>query len=559
MGDRERMTTDDATGPNRGRSPGSHPPDSLQRTTILEALLANTEEWAIVEERGELIAVKGGQVDLDRSRAGQGHLRAWLPSTRAPSLGNSAFLKAHRVDLPYVAGAMANGIASVELVNALARAGFLAFFGAAGLTIEKVSAAIDLLKDRLHDLSHGFNLIHSPNEPLHELELANLYIARGVKKIEASAYLDITEALVKYRATGLSQASSGETTIGHQVMAKVSRLEVARKFLSPAPAELLDQLLRRGEITPEQARLARDVPLCDDLTAEADSGGHTDNRPALTLLPALTRLRDELQDPRSSRRPIAVGAAGGISTPFSAAAAFALGADYILVGSVHQACIESGSSDVVRKLLSEADPADVVMAPAADMFEMGVKVQVLRRGTLFAPRAQRLYEIYRNFESIEELPAAFLQQLERDYFRAPVEQIWEETRAFFLEKDPIQIERAQSDGKHRMALLFRWYLGQSSKWANDGVESRTVDYQVWCSPAMGAFNEWVRGSIFEDPRQRKIVDVARAIINGAHLVSRSQILRNQGVAVDSKALAAALSPDALLNFPTRAEKMRTGR
>ena len=35
------------------------------------------------------------------------------------------------------------------------------------------------------------------------------------------------------------------------------------------------------------------------------------------------------------------------------------------------------------------------MAPAADMFEMGVKLQVLKRGTMFPMRAQKLYELYR--------------------------------------------------------------------------------------------------------------------------------------------------------------------
>ena len=31
-------------------------------------------------------------------------------------------------------------------------------------------------------------------------------------------------------------------------------------------------------------------------------------------------------------------------------------------------------------MLAQAEQADVAMAPAADMFEMGVKVQVLKRG-----------------------------------------------------------------------------------------------------------------------------------------------------------------------------------
>jgi trans-AT polyketide synthase/acyltransferase/oxidoreductase domain-containing protein len=30
-----------------------------------------------------------------------------------------------------------------------------------------------------------------------------------------------------------------------------------------------------------------------------------------------------------------------------------------------------------------------------------------------------------------------------------------------------------------------------------GDETRRMDYQIWCGPAMGAFNDWVRGSFLE--------------------------------------------------------------
>ena len=68
-----------------------------------------------------------------------------------------------------------------------------------------------------------------------------------------------------------------------------------------------------------------------------------------------------------------------------------MGAAYVVTGSVNQACVESGTSPAVRQMLAEAEQADVAMAPAADMFEMGVKVQVLKRGTMFAMRAAKLY------------------------------------------------------------------------------------------------------------------------------------------------------------------------
>src|SRR5262245_43737682 len=82
-----------------------------------------------------------------------------------------------------------------------------------------------------------------------------------------------------------------------------------------------------------------------------------------------------------------------------------------------------------------------------------------------------------------------------------------------------------------MALVFRWYLGQSSHWANGGEPSRAVDYQVWCGPAMAAFNDWVRGSFLEHPENRRVATVARNILYGAAVLGRARCLAGQGVAI----------------------------
>ena len=74
---------------------------------------------------------------------------------------------------------------------------------------------------------------------------------------------------------------------------------------------MLQELVRTGALTAEQARLAGRIPVAQDLTAEADSGGHTDNRPLVTLLPTMLALRDRMQTqhryeaPYGSERPAA--------------------------------------------------------------------------------------------------------------------------------------------------------------------------------------------------------------------------------------------------------------
>ncbi|MFI5349660.1 MAG: PfaD family polyunsaturated fatty acid/polyketide biosynthesis protein [Elusimicrobiota bacterium] len=458
--------------------------------------------------------------------------RAVAPALLPEQLGDPEFLREHRVRYAYATGAMANGIASVELVVAGAKAGLLSFFGAAGLGLEKVEAAIDRLQASLGDIPHGFNLIHSPSEPALEEGVCDLYLRRGVRLVEASAFMGLTPAIVRYRLNGLRRGADGRVEAQNKVVAKVSRSEVAEKFLSPAPEAMLREMAAAGLITSEQAALAAEIPMAQDVTVEADSGGHTDNRPLVSLLPATIALRDRVQARYRFANPPRIGAAGGIATPASAAAAYMMGAAYVLTGSVNQACVESGSSDQVRKMLSAAGQADVAMAPAADMFELGVKVQILKRGTMFAMRGAKLYEVYRAHDSIESIPSAVRAPLERDLFREPLEAVWEKTRAFFQQRDPSQVERAEKDPKHKLALVFRSYLGQASRWANAGVPDRVLDYQVWCGPAMGAFNEWAQGSYLQAPENRRAATVARNILYGAAVLTRAHFLRCQGVVLD---------------------------
>ncbi|MDF1563060.1 MAG: PfaD family polyunsaturated fatty acid/polyketide biosynthesis protein [Deltaproteobacteria bacterium] len=463
---------------------------------------------------------------------------AILPAAPLSQLGDPAFCAAHGLRLPYVGGAMAHGISSVELVVALGRAGLLGVFGAAGLPLARVEAALDALEAARGEGSFPFamNLIHSPSEPSIEQGAVDLYLRRGVRLVEASAYLRLNLQVVRYRLKGLHRDAAGRVVAPNKIIAKVSRVEVAEGFLGPAPERLVNELLRRGDISAEEAELSRHVPVATDLTVEADSGGHTDNRPLVTLLPTMIALRDRLQAEHGFPEPVRIGAGGGIATPASAAAAFAMGAAYLVVGSVNQACRESGTSDLVRQLLAETRQADITMAPAADMFEMGVKVQVLKRGTLFAQRANKLYELYRKHESLDALPPKEREELERKVFRLPLTQVWEETRRFFAERDPSQLERAETDPKHQLALTFRWYLGQSSFWAKAGLEERRVDLQIWCGPAMGAFNEWTRGSFLEAAAARDVVTVAHNLLHGAALLARVHALAIQGVRLPAGAV-----------------------
>lgn len=179
-----------------------------------------------------------------------------------------------------MAGAMAGGIASAELVIALARAGFLASYGAAGQLPESIGKALARFAEEIPGLPYAVNLIHSPSEEALERQAVELFLRYGVRCVEASAFMGLTPHVVRYRLSGLTTDAQGLPVAGHRLVAKVSRTEIAERFMRPAPAEMVSALLDQALITAEQADLAKYLPMADDITVEADSGGHTDHAAA---------------------------------------------------------------------------------------------------------------------------------------------------------------------------------------------------------------------------------------------------------------------------------------
>lgn len=232
-------------------------------------------------------------------------------------------------------------------------------------------------------------------------------------------------------------------------------------------------------------------------------------------MPVMLRLRAEAMAKFSYDSRIRIGAAGGLGTPDAVAAAFVLGADFVVTGSVNQCTVEAGTSEAVKDLLETMDVQDTAYAPAGDMFELGAKVQVLRKGMFFPARANKLYELYMRHASLEEIPAKTLQQIEEKFFRRSCDEVWRETRAYLQRTAPAAIDALERNPKQKMASIFKWYFVQSTRLALQGVHDRKVDFQVQCGPALGAFNKWAQGTPLERWRQRGVAQIAEALMTGA--------------------------------------------
>jgi len=492
-------------------------PDALSRVEDLSQDEIRT--LSIVGDESGLMLASGGRM-CGEWADGSADVYDGFPAVTSQSLGCESFRRVYRTRHAYYAGSMANGISSVNMVVKLGLAGYMGSFGSGGLSPDQVEQAIDEIQRSLPDGPYLINLLHSPDDENREEQMVSVFLRRSVTAIEASAFIDPSPALIRYRLTGCMQGPEGISS-AHHVIAKVSRREVAVKFMSPPDPEIVASLLAKGEISADQAMWAQHVPVADDITVEADSGGHTDNSPLISLFPMILDIRDRSQN---GHRRIRVGAAGGIATPMSAAAAFSMGADYVVTGSVNQSCVEAGTSDYVKQVLARVDMADVVMAPSADMFESGARVQVIKTSTMYPMNAQKLYDLYTRYSSLEDIPNSDRTAIEKRLFHCDIETVWGYVKEYFTHVDPGRLAKAEKNNKLKMALVFRWYLGNSSRWAVTGDMDRRMDMQIWCGKSMGAFNQWVRGTDLEAPEHRTVAGVADAIMTGAAVITMRNYL-----------------------------------
>lgn len=460
------------------------------------------------------------EVELQREMLSE---REALAGFSAESLGCGEFKRDYQLKYAYMTGAMFMGISSRELVVRMGQAGMMGILGTGGLSLGQTEEAIRYIQRELaHGQAYGVNLLHDPQNPEREEQLVDLYLKLGVRTVEASSYISITPALIKYRARGLVRSGNGTVTAQNRIIAKVSRPEVAESFLSPALEYMVDKMVEQRSITRAEADMLKALPMADDLCLEADSGGNTDGGNGYVLMPAIKKLRDDMMAKHGFARKVRVGAAGGIGTPEAAAAAFVMGADFIATGSINQCTVEAGTSVLVKDLLQQINIQDTVYAPGGDLFEWGTQIQVLKKGTFFPARARKLHELYQRHNSLDELDEKDKKQLQDKYFKRSFQDIYAELKGSLPQHE---IGKAEANPKRKMALIFKWYYTYSARIALEGDHDRQVDFQVHCGPALGAFNRWVEGTPLEAWRSRHCDEIGIKLMKETAVLLRKNMQR----------------------------------
>ena len=440
-------------------------------------------------------------------------------------LGADSFRRRYGIKYAYLTGGMYKGIASKELVVAVARSGFLAFLGAGGMALNEIESNIQFIQKKLSPGQvYGMNLVCDVNNPKIEMDTVALFIEKGITCIEASAFMLVTPALVYYRLSGLRRNCDGTIDCLHKIIAKVSHPEVARAFLTPPPADIVRKLLDRNQITQEQADMSAHIAMSYDICVEADSGGHTNQGIPTVIFPAIQSLMHQITETYKYDHAIHIGLAGGIGTPQAAVAAFMMGADFVLTGSINQCTIEAGTSDSVKDLLQDINVQDTDYAPAGDMFELGARVQVLKKGVFFPSRANKLFMLYNHYDCLEDIPDRIRIQIEQKYFQKTFSAVWGEVKDYYQKAGrQATLEKAFSNPKHKMALVFKWYFAYSGRLAVTGDEKNRVDFQIHTGPALGAFNQWVKGTELESWRNRHVDLIAEKLMHETAFLLSDQI------------------------------------
>lgn len=260
---------------------------------------------------------------------------------------------------PIIQGPFGGGFSSTELVAAVSNAGGLGSFGAHNLSAEEIHATAAEIRT-LTDKSFALNLWVS-------------VVDEGGEGLDAAAYEEALSYFAPhYETLGIEAPGMPQDHVENyraQVEAVIEARPAVFSFVFGIPdADILRRCREAGIVTlgaattVDEARALEAAGVDMVLATGPEAGGH---RPSflgraedslvgtLALVPAV---RDAISVP--------LVAAGGIADARGVAAAMALGADAVQMGTAFLACEESNTTDAHRGWIFESKAEDTVLSRA---------------------------------------------------------------------------------------------------------------------------------------------------------------------------------------------------
>lgn len=433
------------------------------------------------------------------------------PKQAGEQLGAQTFRTAYNSRYACLIGGLHNGVTSADMIVKLRNEGLMGYLGTGGLTLPQIEQDIRLIQASVKpDAKFGVGWRDAFNDATYDHAMANALSRANIRFVEASGFVNMTAGLVSYRLQGLQRNERGEIFSNHRVLGRCARAEVATAFFSPPPQRLVDRLLAEGRISPEQARWSQQISMADDVCIDSTAGSYYEPTSLPILLTGMIRLKQEIAQRHPAASNIHIGVSGGLGTPEAVGVAFMLGADFVATDVINQCSQEAATSADVKQLLQSCGLHDTTYASTEYGFEAGLKRSVLKRSTFFPVRANKLYSLYRQLGSLQDLAPKLRHRIEDKYFGRSFDTIEAEIIATSGER-----EWRQKSPHSQMSRVFRWYLDSAPRWAIEGDADHKVNYHIDCAPEMGACNQWLLHSSLEDWQQRSVSSVTEKLMEEA--------------------------------------------
>lgn len=425
--------------------------------------------------------------------------------TKVNGLGSLSFKKEYHTELAYAVGGIRDGISSGPMLKKLADSNILGYLGTKGLDIHETNR---LLEDALNMVGLekiGVHVSCDVLKPEYSNQQLKLMIDKDIRRLQLSGYQRPDEWIYEYRIRNIRYSEKHKVVSPYKLLVCVNNLKAAEEFLKPIDKDYIKKMIELNKLTQIEAEMVAALPVCDDICIDNTGIGAG----GFGWISSIKKLIDRICTPHSLKKRVRVGICGGIGNPQMLAMAFFAGADFVMTGTINQCTVEAETSTHVKDLLQAAKENDFAFVPADDLFEFGEKMSVLKRGTLYPTRAQKVYDIYSKYASVDEISETDTKLLTEKYFGIGLQEMYQRIMGIVSETERILISE---QSKYKLGLIMKGYLQACFHQAQAGEKATEINYGIAVECDMADINRWLQGTDIEHWNRRSIDIIAKRIM-----------------------------------------------